>query len=134
MPTQITHHKIIGIPNWGKSVDTLALVEEARARGVDVTIDQYPYTASSTGIEALLPPGPWKAARPTRRAVARCRPAARVKKAIVESMMYDRGGGDPKNVVVACGWDPTLAGKNLAQITRERGAEPTLENAAETVL
>jgi len=47
LPTQLTHHKIIGASNWGKSVDTLRLVEEARARGVDVTIDQYPYTASS---------------------------------------------------------------------------------------
>ena len=56
LPTQITHHKIIGQPNWGKSVESLRLVEEARARGVDVTIDQYPYTASSTGIAALFPP------------------------------------------------------------------------------
>ena len=55
LPTQITHHKIIGAANWGKSVDTLRLVEEARARGVDVTIDQYPYTASSTGTAALFP-------------------------------------------------------------------------------
>src|SRR5207248_6973520 len=55
LPTQITHHKIIGQPNWGRSVETLKLVEEARARGVDVTIDQYPYTASSTGVAALLP-------------------------------------------------------------------------------
>ena len=55
LPTQLTHHKIIGGPNWGKSVETLKLVEEARARGVDVTVDQYPYTASSTGIAALFP-------------------------------------------------------------------------------
>ena len=34
--------------NWGRSVETLRLIDEARARGVDVTIDQYPYTASST--------------------------------------------------------------------------------------
>src|SRR5215475_3202219 len=55
LPTQITHHKTIGQANWGKSVESLKLVEEARARGVDVTIDQYPYTASSTGIAALVP-------------------------------------------------------------------------------
>jgi dihydroorotase/N-acyl-D-amino-acid deacylase len=55
LPTQITHHKMIGGPNWGKSLESLKLVEEARARGVDVTIDQYPYTASSTGISALFP-------------------------------------------------------------------------------
>lgn len=55
LPSQLTHHKIIGKANWGKSVETLRLVEEARARGVDVTIDQYPYTASSTGTGALFP-------------------------------------------------------------------------------
>jgi dihydroorotase/N-acyl-D-amino-acid deacylase len=53
LPTQITHHKIIGQTNWGQSVETLKLVEEARARDVDVTIVQYPYTASSTSISAL---------------------------------------------------------------------------------
>ena len=55
LPTQVTHHKILGRNNWGRSVETLRLVEEARARGVDVTIDQYPYTASSTGTGALFP-------------------------------------------------------------------------------
>jgi dihydroorotase/N-acyl-D-amino-acid deacylase len=57
VPTQISHHKVIGKANWGKSAETLKLVDEARARGVDATIDQYPYTASSTSIQgALLPP------------------------------------------------------------------------------
>ena len=56
LPTQVTHHKIIGKANWGKSVDTLKLVDEARARGVDATIDQYPYTASTTSIQAALMP------------------------------------------------------------------------------
>src|SRR5262249_18371368 len=57
VPTQISHHKMIGKANWGRSTETLKLVDEARARGVDATIDQYPYTASSTTIQgALLPP------------------------------------------------------------------------------
>ena len=55
LPTQVTHHKIIGGQNWGKSKDTLALIEAARSRGVDVTVDAYPYTASSTGTAALFP-------------------------------------------------------------------------------
>src|SRR6202035_4072415 len=55
LPTQITHHKIMGRSNWGRSVETIRLVQEARARGVDVTIDQYPYTASSTGTGSLFP-------------------------------------------------------------------------------
>ena len=55
LPTQITHHKMIGKNTWGKSRETLRLVEEARARGVDVTIDQYPYTASYTSLAAMFP-------------------------------------------------------------------------------
>ena len=55
VPTQISHHKVIGRANWGRTVETLRLVDEARARGVDETIDQYPYTASSTSIHAALP-------------------------------------------------------------------------------
>ncbi len=56
LPTQVTHHKIIGRPNWGASAETLRLVDEARMRGVDATIDQYPYTASSTSIQSALLP------------------------------------------------------------------------------
>ncbi|HEY7816922.1 MAG TPA: D-aminoacylase, partial [Vicinamibacteria bacterium] len=55
LPTQITHHKAVGKPMWGRSLETLALVDEARKRGVDVTIDQYPYTASSTSLAILFP-------------------------------------------------------------------------------
>lgn len=136
MPTQITHHKIIGTGNWGKSVQTLRLVDEARARGVDVTIDQYPYTASATGINVLLPP--WALEGENAAVVARLRdPAqrAKIKAAIVDSLKVDRGGGDPKNVAVSsCRWNPALAGKTLADITRERGAEPSFENAAETTM
>ena len=56
VPTQISHHKVIGKANWGRTVETLRLVDEARARGVDATIDLYPYTASSTTIHAALMP------------------------------------------------------------------------------
>ena len=42
LPTQITHHKVVGKKYWGGSVETLRMVDEARARGVDATIDQYP--------------------------------------------------------------------------------------------
>ena len=66
LPTQITHHKVVGKKNWGRSVDTLKLVDEARARGVDATIDQYPYTASSTSIQAALMPA-WALEGGTRR-------------------------------------------------------------------
>jgi dihydroorotase/N-acyl-D-amino-acid deacylase len=116
LPTQVTHHKIIGKVNWGKSVDTLRLIDEARARGVDATIDQYPYTASSTSITGGLVPQ-WAQAGGR------------------ETMLKGLRGGDPANVVLAaCAWDPSLAGKSLAQVLRDRGRPVTIPRAAELVV
>jgi len=56
IPVQISHHKIASKRLWGKSVETLKLFEEARSKGLDVTLDQYPYVAGSTSLMALLPP------------------------------------------------------------------------------
>jgi len=55
LPIQIAHFKASGKPYWGQTVESLRLVEEARRGGVDVTFDQYPYNAGSTGLGALLP-------------------------------------------------------------------------------
>lgn len=136
IPTQVTHHKIVGKGNWGRSVDTLKLVEEARARGVDVTLDQYPYTASSTGLYALLPQWALEGGRQAmRKRLAVPGERSRIKAAIIDILRFERGGGDPKNVVIAgCDFDSAVAGKSLADLTRARSAEPTFENAAETVI
>lgn len=55
VPVEIAHFKASGREHWGKTEESLRLVEEGRSRGVDVTFDQYPYIASSTGLAALLP-------------------------------------------------------------------------------
>jgi len=137
LPTQVTHHKIIGKANWGKSVDTLRLIDEARARGVDATIDQYPYTASSTSIQAALMPA-WALEGGRQEVLKRLKEAARrseIKKETSRIIMEERGGGDPQNVQLArCDWDHSLDGKRLGDVTKGRGLEPTLENAAETAL
>lgn len=52
----ISHHKIAGERNWGKSSETLRMMAEARSRGIGVTCDQYPYRAGSTYLAAVLPP------------------------------------------------------------------------------
>lgn len=54
---QLSHHKAHGRNNWGRVRDSLALVDDARRRGLDVWIDQYPYTAGSTLLEAVLASG-----------------------------------------------------------------------------
>jgi dihydroorotase/N-acyl-D-amino-acid deacylase len=137
VPTQISHHKIIGKAYWGRSVETLKLVDEARARGVDATIDQYPYTASSTSIHAALLPG-WALEGGLQETQKRLKdPATRpkVKTAVAELIRTERGAGDPANVVLSrCDWDASLAGKNLSQVSQARGMTPTVENAAEVVM
>ncbi len=137
LPTQVTHHKIIGQANWGRSVETLKLIDDARARGVDVTSDQYPYTASSTSVGSALIPA-WALEGGRQQVAERLKdPAtrAKVKAGAVMMIRDERGGGDPKNVQLAsCGFDPALAGKTLADVTKMRGMEATIENAAEATL
>jgi dihydroorotase/N-acyl-D-amino-acid deacylase len=137
LPTQVTHHKIIGTKNWGKSVETLKLVDEARARGVDTTIDQYPYTASSTSIQAALMPA-WGLEGGREAILKRLQtPSMRseLQKETARIILEERGGGDPNNVQLArCDWDASLAGKRLGDVTKGRGLEPTIDNAAATAL
>jgi dihydroorotase/N-acyl-D-amino-acid deacylase len=133
----VTHHKVIGKANWGKATDTLRLIDEARARGVDATLDQYPYTASSTSIQAALMPA--YALEGGRDAVMKRLQTAgvrtEIKKETARLLAEERGGGDPQNVQLArCDWDHALDGKRLGDVTKGRGLAPTIDNAAETVL
>ena len=137
LPTHVSHHKMIGKANWGRSSETLALIDEARARGVDVTVDLYPYTASATSIRGALMPA-WSLEGGNKDMLKRLQSPdlrEKIKAEIARLIRAERGGGDPRNVVVSvCAWEPALAGKNLAEIARARGLEPTPENAAEAVL
>ena len=54
-PLQVSHLQIGGARNWGRAPEVLASIEAARAGGLDVTYDSYPYTAGSTLIQAMLP-------------------------------------------------------------------------------
>ncbi len=137
LPTQVTHHKVIGAKNWGRSVETLKLVDEARARGVDATIDQYPYTASSTSVGAALMPA-WAQEGGEDKVRARLKdPAehARIRAETERLIREERGGGDPKRVVLSeCEWDSSLDGKNLVEAAARRGLPPSIEGAAEAAL
>ena len=119
-----------------KSVDSLALVDAARARGVDVTIDQYPYTASQTGITAVVPQ--WAQAGGTAELIERLQDPEtrrRIRGEIVFRIEHDRGGGNPANIVIGlCEWDRSLEGKSLADILDERGTEVTVTNAANLIM
>ena len=56
VPVEIYHLKATGKHNWSKMAEAIARIEAARATGVDVTADMYPYAASGTGLDSVLPP------------------------------------------------------------------------------
>jgi dihydroorotase/N-acyl-D-amino-acid deacylase len=136
IPVVLTHHKAVGQPMWGKSVETLRMVDSARAAGLDVMIDQYPYTATSTGLSVLIPP--WALAGGGAAFRARVAdPALRdsIRRGVVEFLRTDRGGGDTRRVQFGrVSWDATLEGRTLFDWAERRGVGPTLEAAAELVI
>jgi N-acyl-D-amino-acid deacylase len=56
VPLHISHLKVADPRHWHSSPSLLALLDDARSNGVDVTADLYPYTAASTSLHSLLPP------------------------------------------------------------------------------
>ena len=136
LPTQITHHKVVGKTMWGSSKESLRLVDEAIGRGVDVSVDQYPYTASSTSLSILFPAWSLEGTREQQLArLADPEERHRIEQGVRENLEVDRGGGDAANVVVAnCQWDPSLNGKSLADILEAEGRPVNLDEAAKLVL
>ena len=137
IPVVLTHHKAIGEPMWGASKKTLLMVDEARASGLDVMIDQYPYTASHTWLGVIIPP--WSLEGHAYREFAvRCQdPLLRdsIKKGIIHNMVNDRGGNDLRRIQFAkIAWKPEFAGKTLHDLVIAEGMEPTIENGAEMVI
>ena len=135
VPTQVTHHKVIGNARWGNSAASLRLIEEARRRGVDAMSDVYPYTASSTGISILFPAWSREGNRAAR--LERLRDPEKkifIRNDIVEHIERERGG-DPSTIVVAsCSWSGQYNGKSLADILQERGVPVTVVNAADLAI
>ena len=136
IPIVLTHHKAIGRQMWGKSVVTLAMVDSARKAGTDVMLDQYPYTASSTGLDVLVPP--WALAGGNAELKKRLEnPALKdsITRGVIEYLLNDRGGGDLKRVQFArVNWDHTLEGKTLYDWAVRRKLPTTPEAAAPLVL
>ena len=148
IPVHIMHIKSTGIPFWGKSQTATALMEKARAEGIDITADQYPYTFSNPDRttelfkwEAYLGEAGRGLKRPERMALIKERMAndpvfsAQVEKDVYHEILA-RGGSD-RMWVTEFEANAAYVGKNLEELATlrqeslfEAGKYLQLENAA----
>ena len=120
IPVEIAHFKASGKEHWGKTKESLKLVEEGRRRGVDVTFDQYPYIASSTGLSALLPH--WAQEGGAEKLLERLGDPEMRRKIAEEPATVTR---DWDAVMVAFAKNhPEYEGKTISEIARLEGKEP----------
>ena len=132
IPAEIYHIKAAGRANWGKLDEALRRIEAARASGLRITADMYPYTAGATGLDAAMPT--WVQAGGLDAWIARLKdPAtrARVVREIAEpgrdwESLYKAAGSAENVLLVAFKNDKLkpLTGKTLAEVAKLRGKTP----------
>jgi dihydroorotase/N-acyl-D-amino-acid deacylase len=133
IPAEIWHLKTAYKPNWGRMPEVLARIEAARARGLDITANQYPYTRAANGLDACLPM--WVREGGTEKMIARLRTPAdreRIKREMDdpaspgwENQWYGSGGRD--GIMLSSVLDPALRkyeGMTLTAIGRQMDKDP----------
>jgi N-acyl-D-amino-acid deacylase len=134
LTVNIGHIKTLGVDMWGKADSVLAIMREARDRGCTVVADQYPWTASGTGLSAALLPRWAQAGGRDSLRLRAADPAQR------ERMLADmrenlrRRGGDSTLLLIDGNTDAApYIGKTLRQVATELG-QPAVEAALDLVL
>ena len=128
-PAIISHHKTFGRENWGKSRQTLRLIEEARERGVDITCDAYPYIASNTVLRSLLPP--WAHEGGVEKLIERLRSLdnrLRLRHEMNEGLpgweSPSKSAGWENVIISSCKKNKTSEGKNIQELASLKKIEP----------
>ena len=118
----ISHLKLMGKPQWGRSVELLQKIRSARERGVHITCDQYPFHASSTLITAMVPH--WAHAGGPEELMRRLREREGTVCQEIAREMDNRGGPHAVLVVNTRGAHPAWEGMYMDEIARELGVDP----------
>ena len=135
IPVEISHFKLSGQQNWGRSKETVPMIESARKEGIEVTIDQYPYTASSTSISTLIPDEILADGQDSIKARLQ-RPD--IKEYVIHSMLERLKKRKLKHfsyaVVAYFEPDTTYNGKSIEEINLMKGRRHKVKYEAETVV
>ena len=124
---EIVHFKCSGMDNWGKATQALAMIADAKARGVDVDCDSYPYAAGSNPLKNILPP--WVQAGGVEAMIARLGESETRQKirADIDRDGLNNWGRIPSWECVQISISPHLpqfSGRTIASLAAERGADP----------
>lgn len=132
---EVSHIKLAGEKAWGRAEAVLAHIEKARAEGLDITQDQYAYTASSTGMSQLIPDDALEGGR---EALKKRLDDPAQKAKIVEAMrakILDRGREDYAYAVIASyRHDKSYNGLNIVEAANKMRGADTLNDQIETIL
>ncbi len=135
IPVEISHFKLSGQQNWGRSEETVPMIIKARQEGLDVTIDQYPYTASSTSLSTLLPD--WVLADGQDSIKARLAIPS-IRKEVKDYMLKKLKKRKLKNfsypVVASYKPDSTFNGKSIEEVNIVKGRKNKAIEETETII
>jgi N-acyl-D-amino-acid deacylase len=135
MPVEISHFKITNKANWGRGLELVDRIRTYRREGIDVTVDQYPYTASSTRLGVLLPSWALAGGRDSLNARLEDPNIRAAIAAEMKEMLAQTGFDNYAYAYVAgCPWEPVYEGKNISEINQIRGNDPGHDNEIETIL
>jgi len=131
VPVEVWHFKCAGKKNWGRMKEVAGEIESARARGIDMTADIYPYPASSTGLAASLPPtasegGVAKLVERLKDPAERARIRAEIENPTgrYENLFHNVGGPEGVLIVgVRTQANKKYQGKRLSEIADMRGKD-----------
>jgi N-acyl-D-amino-acid deacylase len=131
----VSHIKLSGKTSWGQAEKVIAAIEQAREQGLDITQDQYAYTASSTGISQLVPEMAREGGH--NRFIERINnPDEKTKIVAQMKTKLKRGGRDDYAYAVVADYDkdPSLNGKNIVEAARLKRGSDSLDDQIELVL
>lgn len=135
LPVDISHFKVSSKKLWGASRTTCQMIADARARGQQVTVDQYVYTASSTSLSTMLPSWALEGGRDkAKQRLDDTETRAKIKREMIDSIR--KSGFKDFSYAVVSGYrtDTSYEGKSITEITRMARGKTGPEEEAEQII